>query len=184
MSTTTVLPFQPDAMTSTHLAAVSYLDPLVGIQRAHVELFIRHLGESGLMPSSVNTMMGGGKDEEQDEAGNDAENAASQCLATVGGGPPVHTSEPDQSEDDGQQCRRSGDELAHDRNEGAQDGDNAQYEGGTSRSVTRRGRRRILLCGSAGAVHHVILRTPAPLLLTARPGPGRTADRACVLFDD
>ena len=33
------------------------LDPLVGIQRAHVELYIRHLGESGLMASSVNTMM-------------------------------------------------------------------------------------------------------------------------------
>lgn len=33
------------------------LDPLLGIQRAHVELYIRHLGESGLMPSSVNTSM-------------------------------------------------------------------------------------------------------------------------------
>ena len=33
------------------------LDPLVGIQRAHVELYIRHLGESGLMSSSVNTSM-------------------------------------------------------------------------------------------------------------------------------
>jgi len=30
------------------------LDPLVGIHRAHVELFIRHLGETGLMPSSIN----------------------------------------------------------------------------------------------------------------------------------
>ena len=35
------------------------LDPLVGIQRAHVELYIRHLGEAGLMASSVNTMMHG-----------------------------------------------------------------------------------------------------------------------------
>jgi len=35
------------------------LDPLVGIQRAHVELFIRHLGETGLMPSSITTMMHG-----------------------------------------------------------------------------------------------------------------------------
>jgi hypothetical protein len=33
------------------------LDPLRGIQRAHVELYIRHLGESGLMVSSVNTSM-------------------------------------------------------------------------------------------------------------------------------
>jgi hypothetical protein len=30
---------------------------LVGIQRAHVELYIRPLGESGLMPSSVTTSM-------------------------------------------------------------------------------------------------------------------------------
>jgi site-specific recombinase XerD len=37
----------------------SGLDPLVGVQRAHVELFIRHLGECGLMPSSINTMMHG-----------------------------------------------------------------------------------------------------------------------------
>jgi len=35
------------------------LDPLVGIQRAHIELYIRHLGESGLMDSSVVTMMHG-----------------------------------------------------------------------------------------------------------------------------
>ena len=35
------------------------LDPLVGIQRAHVELYIRQLGESGLMDSSVVTMMHG-----------------------------------------------------------------------------------------------------------------------------
>jgi len=33
------------------------LDPLVGIQRAHVELYIRQLGESGLVDSSVVTMM-------------------------------------------------------------------------------------------------------------------------------
>ncbi len=33
------------------------LDPLVGIQRAHVELYIRQLGDRGLMDSSVNTMM-------------------------------------------------------------------------------------------------------------------------------
>jgi integrase/recombinase XerD len=84
MTTTTLLPFQPDAMTPAQLAAVSYLarysgqthtlyacqlrrwfvwceasalEPLVGIQRAHVELYIPHLGECGLMPSSVNTMM-------------------------------------------------------------------------------------------------------------------------------
>jgi len=35
------------------------LDPLTGIQRAHVELYIRHLGESGLMDSSVVTVMHG-----------------------------------------------------------------------------------------------------------------------------
>jgi len=86
MSTSRLLPFQPEAMTSAQLAAVSFLarysghthelyayqlrrwfawceqgrlDPLVGIQRAHVELFIRHLGECELMPSSINTMMHG-----------------------------------------------------------------------------------------------------------------------------
>jgi len=86
MSNTILLPFQPDAMTPAQLAAVSYLarysghthslyayqlrrwfawcetnrlDPLVGIQRAHVELYIRHLGDRGLRPSSVNTMMHG-----------------------------------------------------------------------------------------------------------------------------
>ena len=31
--------------------------PLAGIQRAHVELYIRQLGDRGLMDSSVNTMM-------------------------------------------------------------------------------------------------------------------------------
>jgi integrase/recombinase XerD len=35
------------------------LDPLVGIQRAHVELYIRSLGDSGLVDSSVVTMMRG-----------------------------------------------------------------------------------------------------------------------------
>ena len=35
------------------------LDPLVGIQRAHVELYIRHLGDGGLMDSSIVTMMHG-----------------------------------------------------------------------------------------------------------------------------
>jgi integrase/recombinase XerD len=70
MSNTILLPFQPDSMTRAQVAAVSYLarysghahslyayqlrrwfewcetnrlDPLDGIQRAHVELYIRHL---------------------------------------------------------------------------------------------------------------------------------------------
>ena len=82
----TLLPFQPDAMTPAQLAAVSYLarysghthalyafqlrrwftwceanalDPLVGTQRAHLELYIRHLGEPGLRVSSVNSIMHG-----------------------------------------------------------------------------------------------------------------------------
>jgi site-specific recombinase XerD len=86
MTSTTILPFQPDSMTSAQLAAVSFLarysgqthhlyayqlrrwfgwceanhlDPLVGTQRAHVELFIRDLGDHGLMPSSIKTMMHG-----------------------------------------------------------------------------------------------------------------------------
>ena len=86
MSHTTLMPFQPDQMSPGQLAAVSYLarysghthslyasqlrrwfgwceanglDPQVGIQRAHVELYIRHLGESGLMASSINTSMHG-----------------------------------------------------------------------------------------------------------------------------
>src|SRR5665648_191203 len=81
---TILLPFQPATMSAAHLAAVSYLarysgrthtlyayqlrewfawcesngvDPLVGVQRAHVELYIRGLGDRGLMDSSVNTMM-------------------------------------------------------------------------------------------------------------------------------
>src|SRR6478735_731830 len=84
MSTPTLLPNQPISMTAAQLAAVSYLarysgrthdlysyqlrrgftwcetnglDPLIGIQRAHIELYIRQLGEAGLMASSVNTMM-------------------------------------------------------------------------------------------------------------------------------
>ncbi|WP_107765639.1 tyrosine-type recombinase/integrase [Nocardioides terrigena] len=81
---TILLPFQPTSMSTAQLAAVSYLarysghthklyasqlrrwfawcetnglDPLVGIQRAHVELYIRQLGDAGLMDSSVTTMM-------------------------------------------------------------------------------------------------------------------------------
>ena len=81
---TTLLPFQPATMSTAQLAAVSYLarysgrthalyafqlrewfawcesnglDARAGIQRAHVELYIRHLGDRGLMDSSVNTMM-------------------------------------------------------------------------------------------------------------------------------
>jgi integrase/recombinase XerD len=84
MHKTTLLPLQPMSMTPAQLAAVSYLaryaghthdlythqlrrwftwcecnglDPLIGIERAHVELYIRHLGESGLMASSVTTSM-------------------------------------------------------------------------------------------------------------------------------
>jgi integrase/recombinase XerD len=52
MSSTTLLPFQLRCWFGW--CESNDLDPLVGIQRAHVELFIRHLGESGLMPSSVN----------------------------------------------------------------------------------------------------------------------------------
>jgi integrase/recombinase XerD len=77
-------PFQPATMSTAHLAAVSFLaryagrthalyeyqlkewfswcdgnalDPLVGVQRAHIELYIRSLGERGLMDSSIVTMM-------------------------------------------------------------------------------------------------------------------------------
>ncbi|HSV37494.1 MAG TPA: tyrosine-type recombinase/integrase [Nocardioidaceae bacterium] len=35
------------------------LDPLLGIQRAHVELYIRYLGDLGLMASTINTDMHG-----------------------------------------------------------------------------------------------------------------------------
>ena len=85
---TTLLPFQPATMSTAQLAAVSYLarysgpthslyayqlgqwfawcetnalDPLVGIQRAHVELYIRGLSDRGLMDSSVVTMMHAGR---------------------------------------------------------------------------------------------------------------------------
>lgn len=81
---TTLLPFQPATMSTAQLAAVSYLarysgrthtlysfqlrewfawcesnglDSLLGVQRAHVELYIRDPGDRGLMDSSVNTMM-------------------------------------------------------------------------------------------------------------------------------
>ena len=81
---TILLPVQPTTMSTAQLAAVSYLaryyghtrrlyasqlrrwfawcesnelDPLLGIQRAHVELYIRQLGDAGLMDSSVTTMM-------------------------------------------------------------------------------------------------------------------------------
>ncbi len=81
---TTLLPFQPATMTAAQLAAVSYLAryagrthalyayqlsqwfawcetnglvPLCGIQRAHIELYIRQLGDRALMDSSVVTMM-------------------------------------------------------------------------------------------------------------------------------
>jgi integrase/recombinase XerD len=83
---TILLPYQPATMSTAQLAAVSYLaryaahthelyayqlrrwfawceanglDPLVGIQRAHVELYIRQLSDSGLMDSTVTTMMHG-----------------------------------------------------------------------------------------------------------------------------
>jgi hypothetical protein len=79
-----LLPFQPATMSKAQLAAVSFLarcaghthtlyafqlrewfgwceinglDPLIGIQRAHLELYIRQLGDRGLMDSSVVTMM-------------------------------------------------------------------------------------------------------------------------------
>ena len=85
-SPTKLLPFQPATMSTAQLAAVSYLarysghthvlyayqlrewftwcegnglDPLIGIQRAHVELYIRRLGDRGLMHSTVVTMMHG-----------------------------------------------------------------------------------------------------------------------------
>ena len=83
-SSTILLPFQPATMSPAQQAAVSFLarysglthnlyayqlrewfawcetnglDPLVEIQRAHVELYIRSLGDRGLMDSSVVTMM-------------------------------------------------------------------------------------------------------------------------------
>ncbi|WP_183095964.1 tyrosine-type recombinase/integrase [Nocardioides stalactiti] len=84
MPTSALLPFRPDEMTTAQLAAVSFLarytgqthtmyayqlrrwfawcennqlDPLISVARAHVELFIRHLSECGLMASSVNSSM-------------------------------------------------------------------------------------------------------------------------------
>ncbi len=86
MSNSALLPFQPESMSASQLAAVSFLarysghthelytyelrrwcewceanrlDPLIGIQRAHVELYVRHLVQSGPSDSSVNTMMNG-----------------------------------------------------------------------------------------------------------------------------
>jgi integrase/recombinase XerD len=86
MSATTLFPFEPASMSTAQLAAVSYLarysghthvlytyqlrewfswcevhglDPLIGVQRAHIELYIRQLGGRGLMDSSVVTMMHG-----------------------------------------------------------------------------------------------------------------------------
>lgn len=83
---TAILPFQPASMTPAQLAAVSFLarytgrthemysyqlrcwfewcetnhlDPLVGIQRAHVELYIRQMTDRGLMVSTINTNMHG-----------------------------------------------------------------------------------------------------------------------------
>lgn len=78
MPPSALLPFRLDEMTTAQLAAVSFLarytgqthtmyayqlrrwfawcetnqlDPLIGIERAHVELFIRYLGECGLVAS-------------------------------------------------------------------------------------------------------------------------------------
>lgn len=86
MTSTTLRPFQPHAMTPAQLAAVSYLarytgqthilyayqlrrwfawcdtnglDPLVGLQRAQIEMCDRHLHDSGLRDSSINTMLHG-----------------------------------------------------------------------------------------------------------------------------
>ena len=82
------MPFRPDAMTPAQLAAVSYparypghthelyaaalrrwrpggwcetsrLDPLAGIRRAHIELYLPHLHEPGLRDSSVKAMRHG-----------------------------------------------------------------------------------------------------------------------------
>src|SRR5262245_22069731 len=81
-----LLPFQPMSMSTAQLAAVSYLarycgqthelyayqlqrwfdwcttrglDPLVGIRRAHVELYVRYLAATGMRESSISTMMHG-----------------------------------------------------------------------------------------------------------------------------
>ena len=85
-TTTTLLPFHPESMTPAQLAAVSYLaryagqthllyayqlrrwfawcesnglDALIGVQRARVELYVRHRRECGLRDSSICTMMHG-----------------------------------------------------------------------------------------------------------------------------
>ena len=85
-TSTSMLPFRPDSMTPAQLAAVSYLarysgqthllyayqlrrwfawceanrlDALIGVQRAYVELYVRHLRERGLRDSSICTMMHG-----------------------------------------------------------------------------------------------------------------------------
>lgn len=84
--TTILLPFQPASMSTAQLAAVSFLarysghtdalyayqrrewfawcevhglDPMTGVQRAHLELYIRGLSDRCLMDSSVVTMMHG-----------------------------------------------------------------------------------------------------------------------------
>jgi integrase/recombinase XerD len=86
MNSTIALPLQPDAMTPAQLAAMSYLarytgqthklyayqfhrwfswceinglDPLPGVQRAHLELYLRHLHDARLRDSSINTMLHG-----------------------------------------------------------------------------------------------------------------------------
>ncbi len=84
----TLLPSQPASISTARLAAVSFLarysgrshhlyqfqrrewfpwsernghDPLAGVQRAHAELYIRSLGQRGLMDSSVVSMMNGAR---------------------------------------------------------------------------------------------------------------------------
>jgi integrase/recombinase XerD len=81
-----LLSYQPTTMSTAHLPAVSYLarnaghthhlyayqlkrwfawcdtnelNPLLGIQRAHVELYFHQFGDAGLMDSTVTTMMHG-----------------------------------------------------------------------------------------------------------------------------
>ena len=49
--TTALMPCQPTEMSPEGL------DPLQGIQRAHVELYIGQIGDSGLMDSSAVTTM-------------------------------------------------------------------------------------------------------------------------------
>lgn len=86
MASTVLLLFHPEALTPAQLAAVSYLArytghtralyayqfrrwfswcdtntlaPFFGIQRAHLELYIRHLHNDDLRDSSINTMLHG-----------------------------------------------------------------------------------------------------------------------------